>query len=276
MNEHTRKKLKLISSLTLALLSLFSAVTLTFSWFSHNRDVGGNDMGITIGSETKGIYLDHAFYRIDTTDTSDGYLFSEVDKSTASLGTYDVLVQSYQLLLKIYVDDTVDTLTISAITETTYFLGNPNKKYLLLGADPDNAALPDDADSEYTNALSSVVGFILLSSDDLSEETTASGTSYRLGTLPKGDMQTFVDKNDISESSKPENFDITISSDNMKTGETSPSGTSCKAVYLLLSYDPTLISSVSSVNIGNPAIQKDGIAAPIPFRSDFYLTLGAE
>lgn len=256
MNDRTRKKLKLISSLTLCVLSLFSAVTLTFSWFSHNREASGTDMGITIGSQT-GIYDSHVFYRVDTSDEGTGVLFVEAeDQANASLGTYDALEQSYQVLLKLYVKDTTDTLTVTFSTDTTYFLGNPNKQYLL--------------DTEQ-NVLSSVVGCKLLAPPSDEETETVNGkTAYRLSSLSESNMQTFIDKSNITTSTTPQNFTITFNAASLKSGETSPRGNSCKAAYLLISYDPTLVSTVFSVNIGNKAIDN---ASSIPFRCDFHLML---
>lgn len=274
MKEHTRKKLQLVSSLTLAVLSLFSAVTLTFSWFAHNRDVGGGGMGITVAGGTGESY-EYTFYRIDTSDTAGGYLFSETERESAKLGTYDVLRQSYQLLLKIYVPDTANALTVTAATDTAYFLGNPNRNYPLLGADPTNPALPDDADSTYTNALSSVVGMNFLSPDTLTKETTDGKTSYRISSIEENNLQTFIDKKTINEQTVPKNFTVTAGEAVLSDGEISPKGKSCKAVYLLITYDPALISAVFSANIGNPAIENAGDAATvIPFRSDFRLLLG--
>ncbi len=256
MNDRTRKKLKMISSLTLCVLSLFSAVTLTFSWFSHNREVSGNDMGITIDSQT-GICDGHVFYNIDTTDTGTGVLFVEAeDQQNASLGTYDVLKRSYQVLLKLYVKDTTEALTVTFSTDTTYFLGNPNKEHLL---------------STDRNTLSSVVGFKLLAPPSDAETETADGkTAYRFSSLSESDMHTFIDKSNISTSTTPQNFTITFDAASLKSGETSPRGTDCKAAYLLISYDPTLISAVFSVNIGNKTIDT---MTSIPFQCDFHLML---
>lgn len=257
MNPRTRQKLKLVSSLALAVLSLFSAVTLTFSWFSHNKDASGEGMDITIGRET-GICRDYAFYRIDTTDEGAGVLFTETPRESASLGTYDALEKSYQCLLKIYVTDMVETLTVTASTDTAYFLGNPNKQYLL--------------DSE-SNALSNVVGFKVLSPGDLTVESTVDGgAAYRVPSLNESDMQTFIDKNDISETTAPQNFTITVDAASLQDGETAPDGTPCRAAYLLISYDPALISAVFSANIGNPKIDN---AKSVPFDCDFRLTLSA-
>lgn len=263
MNDRTRKKLKLISSLTLCILSLFSAVTLTFSWFSHNREASGTDMGITIGSQT-GIYDSHVFYRVDTSDEGTGVLFVEAkDQTSASLGTYDALEQTYQILLKLYVRDTTDTLTVTFSTDTTYFLGNstyflanPNQEYSL------NAE---------QNVLSSVVGCKLLTPPSDEETETVDGkTAYRLSSLSESNMQTFIDKSSITKDTTPENFTITFDTASLKSGETSPRGNSCKAAYLLISYDPTLISTVFSVNIGNKEI--DDVPS-IPFQCDFRLIL---
>ena len=281
MTERTRKKLKIASSLTLALLSLFSAVTLTFSWFSHNRKVDGGDMGITVGQEEKA-YVDHTFYRVDSTDGGAGTLFVGMEKQSASLGTYDILKQEYQRILKIYVKDTVTALNISAVTDTRYFLGNPNKRYLLKGPDPTDPSVPNDnnGQDEWTNSLASVVGLTLLSPSSLTKEIKNGETAYRIASLPEDNLHTFIDKNNITETTVPQNFTLTaegeyLGEETVTDGEGNT--TTYKVAYLLLSYDRSLISTVCSVNIGNPALQKeDGTAQTIPFRADFRLELLAK
>ena len=279
MTERTRKKLKIASSLTLALLSLFSAVTLTFSWFSHNRKVDGGDMGITVGQEEKA-YVDHTFYRVDSTDEGAGTLFVGMEKQSASLGTYDILKQEYQRILKIYVKDTVTALDISAVTDSNYFLGNPNKRYLLKGPDPTDPSVPNDnnGQTDWTNSLASVVGLTLLSPSSLTKEIKNGETAYRITSLPEDNLQTFIDKNNITTETEPRrNFTLTaegeyLGEETVTDGEGNT--TTYKVAYLLLSYDQFLISTVFSVNIGNPALQKeDGTAQTIPFRSDFRLEL---
>ena len=75
----------------------------------------------------------------------------------------------------------------------------------------------------------------------------------------------------------PQNFTLTaegeyLGEETVTDGEGNT--TTYKVAYLLLSYDRSLISTVFSVNIGNPALQKeDGTAQTIPFRSDFRLEL---
>lgn len=256
MSKRTRQKLKLVSSLTLCVLSLFSAVTLTFSWFSHNRDAQGGGMDITVGKET-GSYDSHVFYRIDKTDGGEGILFTEAaDQANASLGTYDGLERSYQCLLKIYVGEATETLTVTVSTDTGYFLGNPNKAHPL---------------NTEQNVLSSVVGFKLLTPPSDGETEIVDGKkAYRFSSLTENDMQTFIDKTSISESTVPQNITITFDAASLKSNETSPKGNQCKAAYLLISYDPFLISAVFSVNIGVPEIEN---ATSIPFQCDFRLTL---
>ena len=90
-------------------------------------------------------------------------------------------------------------------------------------------------------------------------------------------MQTFIDKNNITETTAPQPITLTakgeyLGEEAVTDGE--GNSTTYKVAYLLLSYDRSLISTVFSVNIGNPALQKeDGTAQTIPFRSDFRLEL---
>lgn len=273
MKEKRKQRLKLISSFFLCLIMLFSATTLTFSWFAHNRNVDGSGIDVSVGND--GTVLDYAFYRINTTDTGGGYLFEITDRSSARLGTYDALKQSYPVLLKIYLKESVTASTVTATTATTYFLGNCNGKYPLLEAGEESGL---NADGEtYTNALSSIVGMAVLPAESVKAETQGNKISYRLNSLPESDkMSTFIDKNKISdETVAPETITLTATSDdigNDKYTDGSGAESDCKILYILLSYDPTLISAVFSVNIGN----SDGNSPEeIPFYNDFLLTIGS-
>ncbi len=127
MTERTRLKLKIVSSLLMCILGLFSVITLTLSWFAYNDKAQSSGMNITM--ENSQNYLDYEYYQVERNEAGKYQLNKITDNST--LGAYGALIDGYQLVIKIYVDNhNDDQFTVSALTQTTYFMGNIN--YLLL------------------------------------------------------------------------------------------------------------------------------------------------
>lgn len=264
MKKRTDGKLNIVAPLFKAILCLIATVSVSFAWFSGNKSVRAN--GISVSAADGAEILRYEFYAAD--GTSDAYDFKIVDAGSARLGTYDLLDDKYQLLLIIYLKSDVESAYLTAETSTDYFLGDGN--HPLLKARDDDPHLPDDDGKGYTNALSSVVSFVALDRSELTE--TEYG--YALSALPDPSRTSgFVDAGASpvvvgnSARIKKTESENAVPVYRQSTGE----GT----VYILISYDTLLVSTVFSANIGNADIYSGGgEMTDIPFRSDFSITVG--
>lgn len=280
MSENFRQKYKLISSLVMCVLSLFSCVTLTFSWFSFNRETSGGGADVEIVKIAD--YLGCEYYYVDK-DITDGFVFKKATlPSQKNLGEFDILNEKYQLILKLCFKTTVKNVHITAGTTTDYFLGNPDFPLLSSVADSSGVLTPLSGTSvsgkTYTNALSSVVSFNVLSygTGGIINQTDDSGAltgNYYASDLPQSGYVKFMQS--TSETALPENK-IVISQTAQPVTD-SFNGQTCGAIYLMLSYDKTLMSTVFSTNIGNEALNAaDGEQVSIAFKRDFYIGLEAD
>lgn len=285
MKEKTRLKLKIISSFATCLLSLFSLVALTLSWFAYNDRVDGNGMSVVAKNDR--IFLGCEYYRLENKDG--GYALTQTDAASASLGVYDAMKDDYALIVKLYFkrDETSDAqkpaVTVSAETNTKYFLGDNGKTdgdttldYKLLPPLKSLPAQPADEGKGYTNALSSVVTFTALTVEEI--EDMSDGV---LSSLPSGDrFSTFVDVDatnangihEVKNSSK-------ISSKKGGTAELYEeqyNGQDCYSACVYVTYDPLLINTVFSANIGNDDMLSENEKVeyyPVPFKCDFWLSV---
>lgn len=270
MKGKSREKLKIASSLTMCLVCLFCIFAATFAWFAQNKNVGASGLQIGLGTED-GI-LGCEYFNVSTTDEA-GYFFEKVDSTAAKLGSYSMIGnKKHQLLVKIYVPVTVEELTVTATTSTTYFLGNDGYPLLPTANGATKPGMATAANgAEYTNALSSIVGIMALQKGEIGQ----SGTGYTMTKIPENRLKTF-----INASNEVQDFSI-IQNENAPENtviETQPDqygGADCRSFFLLIDYDPLLVATVFSKNIGNDVVTGTG-AKEILFVCDFELKLQAD
>lgn len=269
MKSFGKNQLKILTSLLACVLSLFSALSLTFSWFSYNRNVRGG--GFHVGVKQQRDILDCVYYLANPDKPA--YTFDPVNAQDATLGKYDILENRYQLLVQVILEENVDAVRVRADSATTYFLGNPNEQKPLLPARADHTGLPDDEGKGYTNALSNVVSMCVLSKDELGTD----GASYTLESLPQSNrMSSFIDKTaGVNTIPSPSVFlQRTPGEDVIATEPVQYQGQNRRCVWLLLTYDSVLVSMVFAANIGNAALENDATGERvIPFRCDFTIDL---
>lgn len=235
----------------MCLISLFATVTLTFSWMARNHKTGGNGMDVVITDGTS--ILDYEFYSADANSTE--RLFKKVDKEDANLGVYDILNDKYQLLMKIYVKDQVEKVTVEAFTQTDYFLGfrdeNNVVPYPLLAGDGTGGSFNGKA---YVNALSSVVGITVLET----EPEKRDGTDYEGYVLDKLPTDANLTKFIADDTKNVVSSKITVKKGDSNVIETfAPDTTNNERAhyfFVYITYDPLLMSTVFSANIGNSVI----------------------
>lgn len=255
MKNKTKLKFKIIFSFLPLALSFFSLVTLTFSWFAINKKSNAGGLEATISSSS---FVDSCeFYAIDTAATGTGYYFKKTTSDgDCNLGVYDILKDKYQLLIKVTLEEE-RTVFVTAKTDTDYFLGNSAAK-------SNGHWLTADGTG---NVLSSVVSFAVLSGGDV--EVADGG--YRISALP-AETVCFYDKSTISEADPAAPVpSVSVTASDGLSVPADESGEIC--FFILISYDPLLMSTVFSVNIGNTVIEQ-GEDVVIPFTLDFgvYLT----
>ena len=270
MKGKSREKLKIASSLTMCLVCLFCIFAATFAWFAQNKNVGASGLQIGLGTED-GI-LGCEYFNVSTTDEA-GYFFEKVDSTAAKLGSYSMIGnKKHQLLVKIYVPVTVEELTVTATTSTTYFLGNDGYPLLPTANGATKPGMATAANgAEYTNVLSSIVGIMALQKGEIGQN----GTGYTMTKIPENRLKTF-----INASNEVQDFSI-IQNENAPENtviETQPDqygGADCRSFFLLIDYDPLLVATVFSKNIGNDVVTGTG-AKEILFVCDFELELQAD
>lgn len=252
MERTKRLKLKMIVSLFTCALSLFSLITLTLCWFAMNKNTDAGGMDVIVRNES--IIAGCEYFVADSDLAASGYSFIAAGSEDKNkLGTYDVLNDKYQFLIKVKLVSAM-SVNVTAETATDFFLGSASAK-------TDNHWLSADGTG---NALSSVISFAVLSRADL--ETTGGG--YKLAELPSdANTSCFFDRSAIETATAPE------PSVNIKTDfavDADDNGEVC--FFVLLSYDPLLVSTVFSANIGNNVLEQDEDVA-IPFMLDFSISV---
>lgn len=274
-----KQYLKLISSLAMCLLSLFSLVMLTFSWFAINNNANGS--GMDINMEKNENIIDSEYFYVDKKSDGNSYIpFSEGESK--NLGAYDLLEEKYHILIKVYVPESMPELYVMASTQTKYYLGNTDATgtpiYPLLKPSAADATVPEQNDT-YTNALSSVVTFTVLDSDTELEKT-ATGYNYLGNGFPDVSRRSRFISDAYSSNAVPESEVLVKQADGstkISTVEDKDSkGNSCRSFIIFISYDPDLITTVFSVNIGNENIytyDEEKNLINIPFKCDFTLSV---
>lgn len=279
MKNINKQYLKLISSLAMCLLSLFSLVMLTFSWFAMNNNANGGGMGINMQKNENIIGAEY-FY-VDKNGDGNSYIPFGEDESK-NLGAYDLLEEKYHILIKVYVSESLTELYLTASTQTTYYLGNTDSTgtpvYPLLKPSALDVTVPE-YNAAYTNALSSVATFTVLDSDTELEKT-ATGYKYLGNGFPDISRRSRFISDAYSSNAVPESEVFVKQADGgtkiQTVADTDSKGESCRSFIIFISYDPDLISTVFSVNIGNDNIytydEKKNLIN-IPFKCDFTLSV---
>lgn len=252
MERKTRLKLKMIVSLCTCVLSLFSLISLTLAWFAMNDNTGAGGMDINVSGEN---IVSSCEYFVTESSVGDSfYSFVPADAEDKNkLGVYDVLNDRYQFLIKINLYS-AKSVKVTADTNTGYFLGS-------VTAEDEGHWLTA---SGAGNVLSSVVSFSVFGRDELPQ----SGGGYILNALPEN-TSCFFDRTALGAATKPE-LSVTLA-DNLVV-EADENGNSY--FFVMVSYDPLLVSTVFSANIGNDVLEQaeDDI---IPFELDFGIVVSA-
>lgn len=269
MKPQGKQKLKIFYSLTMCVISLFCIVTCSLAWFARNDDVNGTGMSVTV-QKSSGLLGVEFFVEDDNVES--GFLLA-AEQDSVTLGKYDLLANNYRILVKVYVENTfeADSLKFVARTSTDYFLGDGNHPLL--------PALTADtvATAGYTNALSSVVGFYALQSADFtatgSNGYTVNGLSAKENGLTTFIADTTTDNGDgtttTTRVSSSVNVGTAYLSDDTYTASDGTT-TNCKSMFLLVTYDKGLMTTVFTANIGNQNIAD---VDEIPFAYDFTLSI---
>lgn len=264
MQEITRKKLKIVSSLIMCVLSLFSVVSLSLAWFAVNNSTRGDGMDVVVRNET--YVLGTTYHKI--TKTTDGKYALGTAQTELSLGKYNALDNDYSVLLKIYLDASAEekTVRLAAETTTSYFLGDG--EHPLLPPSASDNTQPDTTGRGYTNALSSIVAFAVLTPQEV-----AAVKGSTLAQIPtQNRLTSLIDQT----TQKPQN-NVNVSQDgatSLSLSDDNYNGQACKAVYVVITYDDLLVTTVFSANIGNDVMSTTddgGESVPIPFERDFTL-----
>ncbi len=251
----------MFTSLFLCIASLFSCVTLTLAWFAFNNNVSGG--GIGVGAEKPSNLWGYEFYTAD--QKAEGYVFNFAEEQgAASLGDYDLLEDKYRLLLKLYFKENVTSVTASAVTSTTYFLGDGAEEHKL-------TETLDSTGKTLYNPLSSVVAFRGAAASEFAYDADSKAYTW---TKPTDETYfTLVKNGEIPDSGTAticENYDMSAAETGTYTDDKGTEHT-CRIMYILFSYDADLISEVFSANIGNPVLEKEN--AKVPFACDFHVAL---
>lgn len=248
----------MIVSLFTCALSFFSLITLTLAWFAMNKNTGAGGMDVVVRNDS--IVAECEYFVADASPSGTGYSFVKATSEDKNkLGTYDVLNDKYQFLIRIKLVSAMN-VKITADTATDFFLGSASAK-------TDGHLLKADGSG---NALSSVVSFKVFAHDEL----TADGSGYKLSALPADrDMVCFFDRTKLEEASRPvSSLDLVSGGTGTETFEVTADGSGGAYLFIMLSYDPLLTATVFSANIGNEEIeQKDD--AVIPFELDFSISV---
>lgn len=267
MRERTRTKLKIISSLAMSLLSLFSLVALTIAWFAQNETTNADGMNVMINADNR-IY-GYDFYNIDA--DANGFTFVKTPAADAKLGIYSMMGEKFQLLVKIYVSSDLDTITLRASTSTDYFLGDGNHDLLAATAADQNVPMTGTtADgAEYTNVMTSVVRIAAITSG-----VTENGNNCEIAALPADEtFGRFIDTaadpatiNNFNAKSVANAETITLPAETVTYGDKT-----AKVFFVIIDYDRLLLSTIFSKNLANEILQNADVK--IPFKCDFVLSL---
>ncbi|MGN0807858.1 MAG: hypothetical protein ACI4MN_05390 [Candidatus Coproplasma sp.] len=248
----TKSKLKNLIKLIVACLTavIFTVIAVVYivqdnahAWFTINNLVSadGTEIGVAI---PEGIVKGSAEYFKYSEKDENSYTFERSESSAMEM--YDSSINNdYQIVIKINLTASTESVTVAAYTTAEKYLG------------ADDAGELASAD----NSLSSVVSFEIYYSDStVVSETVSDGVTTSVTLTPPTPVTeyTFI------------NEDKTLAS-SVRLGETHTfSGTSDNAVYIVVKYNSDAIDEIISLNIGNDVFSGD---SNITFMCDFSFSV---
>lgn len=285
MNERIKNRIKLVSSFLMCVLSLSAAITLSFAWFAKNDTVNGGGMSVAIENDANVVGAEYFIADKSNPDSSSAQLkFKKVPAEAARMGAYDILDKKYQLLAKVYLKSDMETIRVTGNTQTAYFLGtleNNKSKYPLLPPTSGDYNVPQESTAggvTYTNVLSSVINFTIFQAGELEARTDGTEGYYFAGTLPSGNrIAKFINDSATATAPTPTiNLVQTEGIDTITTGGPEEfNGQPCRTLFIMFSYDETIMEKIFSDNLGNNNIyveDSEGNLINIPFKCDFTIS----
>ena len=288
MNERIKNRIKLVSSFLMCVLSLSAAITLSFAWFAKNDTVNGGGMSVAIENDANVVGAEYFIAEKNGSNNGSTQLkFKQVPAEAARMGAYDILDKKYQLLAKVYLKSDMETIRVTGNTQTAYFLGaleNNKSKYPLLPPTSSDVNVPQEStiimddgvtSMTYTNVLSSVINFTIFQAGELTALTNGSGYELVSDTLPSGNrIAKFIDSTDAEKPTS--SINLVGDSDTVTTGGPEEfNGQPCRTLFIMFSYDESIMEKIFSDNLGNNKIyveDSEGNLINIPFKCDFTIS----
>lgn len=249
MDERKRLKMKIASSLSMCILSLFALVTLTLCWFAMNDKTSGSGMKVEAADDN--LVIGYEIYTLNEGVMQKNDNFEKFPvHSAANAGKTKTVVKIY---IKKDDNEPISKINLFAETDTTYFIGNgtfnnDKEKTDFIYENGNKDSKP--------NTLSSVVSFGIVDEID--------GT-------PKKTVSLVNDDDTMKESDEIGNVTPT---ENLETFN----GVSCYVAYVYIDYDQLLINRVYSANIGNEVLNLKGdeTSIEISYVADFSIRVQIE
>lgn len=251
MDERKRLKMKIASSLSMCILSLFALVTLTLCWFAMNDKTSGSGMKVEAADDN--IVLGYEIYTLnDENEMQKNDNFTKFPtNSAANAGKTKTVVKIY---IKKDDNEPISKINLFAETDTDYFIGNgtfnPDKETTAFIIDENGK------EEHKSNTLSSVVSFGIVDDIDSTPKNTVP--------LVKNDntMEKSVSIGDVTPTENLETFN----------------DVSCYVAYVYIDYDQLLINRVYSANIGNDVLNLKGdeTSIEISYVADFKIRVQIE
>lgn len=225
-----KRKSKIVLQLGMCLLCLVVMImsTLSYAWFVQNKDATTDPMQMGLKAPDD-IIVSTTVHSCIGLDNNGVRYFNKEAAATNDLKKYMFLVENNrQLLLHIRLEEpeAVEGISLRAATDTTYFLGD--------GQHPLHAS-SDGRGEEYDNVLSSIIAFYVVNPEDA---TYDSKEAYRVTSF--GTSYSFINKNDYS----------------MTNVLTLVNRQTVKDIYVVLDYNPDLVSKVFMENLGNILLER--------------------
>lgn len=213
-----------------AVFLLITAIALSasgFAWFSMNRrtDAGGSQIVLTQPENLQATVTVHRPLGVEN-----GVAYFDVNAADDhALAQYSILSNdNCRLLLRISFAEAQSGISLSALTDTDYFMDGATHPLL---------ASADGRGDAYNNCLSSIVTFEVVSASD---ETYNGAAAYAVSAFGGG--ESFAQEGDT----------VTIRGEIPLVTEANVTD-----IYVLLDYNNDLITRIFSENIGNTALESD-------------------
>lgn len=253
------KKLKLVAVTSLAIFTLFSAMTASFAWFTGMKAQKNDQSEVIVQDPT---LIDHVvmrpFYTSQSPLPADTLAFDIDDGHiTTQLGYFSPLTGGYQTVLEVFLTDYaagLSNLVLSGHTTAEHYLGelNPDtgRPYQLLAASG--------------NSLTSVMNFTFFTEADW---TGSDVITYKYFTVSKSALKSrevsFVTSSmTLNESIVIQDIDM----DDVNIPVTN------KHFFILLDYDEIQINEIFAANLGNPVCSGEA-GAYLHYTPDFTFNL---